>query len=101
MANDTGKIRIEGIRAELLDSLDYEETCDRTKASRVITLTKQLLLMRHDSAAHAGSSFSNSPDKLQKIQDDARLWLRLNGGTSGSGGSSSTRYHQPHPCFRG
>ena len=92
------------IRAELLDCLDYEETCDTTKAARVITLTKQLLLLRHDSSAHSGSSFSNSPEKLQKLQDDARIWLRLNGGTGGTAGgrgSGRTIYHQPSYCFRG
>lgn len=103
MATSADKIRIKDICEELLGCLDYEETCDSAKAARVITLTKQLLLMRHDSAAHAGSSFSNSPEKLQKLQDDARVWLKANGGSggTGSGGTGSIAYHQPHPCFRG
>ena len=102
-----GKFNVEQLRMELIESLDYEETCDRAKANRVVTLTKQLLLVRHDSASHGGSSFSNSPEKLQRLQEDARIWLRANpvgaGGTNGGpgGGGSRTRYHQPSCYFRG
>ena len=104
MANETESLRIRQIRTELLDALDYEETNDVEKARRVITLTKQLLLVRHDSAGHAGSSFSNSPDKLQKLQDDARRWISCfnsTGGGSGGRRGSGTIYHSPSCYFRG
>lgn len=104
MTKAADKQRIRDIRADLLDCLDYEETCDADKARRVVTLVKKLLVMRPVSAGHAGSSMSWDVGQLRAIQEDARVWLASRGSNTGkgagAGGGSSTVYHQPSCYFR-
>ena len=93
--------KITEILIELCDKVDFEETGDTTKASRVITLVDQLLILRPVSASHSASSVSFDPKYYADLANRARAFVQANANGPNGSGAGCVVFISPSRRWRG